>query len=140
MYVALVVASLLRPSKPGLIFVIAALFAQVVAEDLSGYYYFLVCAACDSTVAFVVSRSGVDKKSLQIIALSLISITLNFLGFVAWWFLESLGWYVVAYHVLYFVAIWMILSEDDDDSGYNTTGINGIVHPLDVDSGRRMVH
>ena len=136
MYAALVAALLIRPCKASFLFVATATLFQIACSHIGGSSYFMLAAACDFTVAGIVSRSEINRKSLNIVLISLISLLLNLCGHLMWWFFQPLDWYVSAFQWLYLLAIGVILCKDDEDVRCVAFHFDNATHYPDVVSGR----
>jgi len=139
-YAALIAAILIRPHRATFTFVAAASLFNLALGDIDGFYYFPLAALCDFVVTGVLFNFRTDRKVFEMMVVSVISITLNLLGWVLWFTYQPPDLYVTLFGIFYIVVIMLILRKDDAHDRARDTGfhIDYAFHRPDVSTSGRL--
>lgn len=138
-YAALIAAILIRPHKATFTFVAVASLFNLVCGDLDGLYYFPLAALCDFTVTGLLFNFRIDRKVFEMMVMSVISLTLNLMGWLLWFTYQAPDFYVNLFGIFYIAVIVLILRKDDayvaGDTGFY---IDYAVNHPDVNTSGRL--
>lgn len=136
MYTFLIASLIVRPRRASFLFVLAATLFQELRSNLDGSIYFFLAAFCDFIVAGVLYHFGTSRKSLDMMLISIISMSINLTGWLLWFFYQPLDFYAAMFTVLYCAAILTILKKDSDDAGGIAVHIDNSGHHPYAGAGR----
>lgn len=136
MYTFLIASLIVRPRRASFLFVLAATLFQELCSNLDGSIYFFLAAFCDFIVAGVLHHFGTSRKSLDMMLISIISMSINLTGWLLWFFYQPLDFYAAMFTVLYCAAILTILKKDSDDAGGIAVHIDNSGHHPYAGAGR----
>lgn len=136
MYTFLIASLIVRPRRASFLFVLVATLFQELCGNLDGSIYFFLAAFCDFIVAGVLYHFGTSRKSLDVMLISIISMSINLTGWLLWFFYQPLDVYVAMFTVLYCAAILTILKKDSDDAGGIAVHIDNSGHHPYAGAGR----
>ena len=122
---ALVVAFLFQPNRVRLYvagcFVGLAWVHELFLSDLDGIAYYGSAALFDLIVITVTSFIRPTPQIVpRIHVVCMASITINFIGWIMWWFYLPPAFYDAAFVAVYLSAVVAILWGDNADVGHNT--------------------
>lgn len=89
MYTFLIASLIVRPRRASFLFVLVATLFQELCSNLDGSIYFFLAAFCDFIVAGVLYHFGTSRKSLDMMLISIISMSINLTGWLLWFFLST---------------------------------------------------
>lgn len=112
-YTVMIFALILRPHRASFFFVAIASLFNVVCGNLDGSLYFPLAALCDFFVTGLLFNFRIDRKVFEMMLVSVISITLNLLGWVMWFTYQPPDIYVTLFGIYYIAVIALILRKDD---------------------------
>jgi hypothetical protein len=92
---------------PAVVFTAACLMGIFISPGF-GHYYFLVSGCIDLAVIFFISRVSQSTLGTRLACLSLLSVHMNFGGFVVLGYM-GLGWYNMMGLAFYAVALALIM-------------------------------
>lgn len=136
MYTFLIASLIVRPRRASFLFVLEATLFQELCSNLDGSIYFFLAAFCDFIVAGVLYHFGTSQKSLDMMLISIVSMSINLTGWLLWFFYQPLDVYVAMFTVLYCAAILTILKKDSDDAGGIAVHIDNSGHHPHAGAGR----
>lgn len=136
MYTFLIASLIVRPRGASFLFVLVATLFQELCDNLDGSIYFFLAAFCDFIVAGVLYHFGTSRKSLDMMLISIVSMSINLTGWLLWFFYQPLDVYVAMFTVLYCAAILTILKKDSDDGGGIAVHIDNSGHHPYAGAGR----
>lgn len=140
MYALLIASVIARPRGASFLFVMVATLFQKLCSNLDGSIYFFLAAFCDFAVVGILYRFGTSRKSLDMMLISIVSMSINLIGWLPWFFYRPLDIYAATFTMLYCVAIFTILKEDSDDAGGIAVHIDNSGDRSHVGAGCRVVH
>lgn len=134
----MLVALVIRPNRAGLIYACIAIGFNIVWSDAEPYEYFTLAVLADLMCMMVLALFNITRKILYLMLICLVSILLNFFGFIMWYTYQSSEWYVWMFAVVYTIAICIILRKDDRHVGGRDARLyfRRIVHNSDADTSR----
>ena len=136
MYAFLIASVIVRPRGASFLFVMVATLFQELCGNLDGSIYFFLAAFCDFIVAGILCRFGTSRKSLDMMLISIVSMLINLIGWLLWFFYQPLDVYVAMFTMLYCAAILTILKKDGDDAGGIAVHIDNSGHHPYAGAGR----
>ena len=136
MYTFLIASVIARPRGASFLFVMVATLFQELCGNLDGSIYFFLAAFCDFIVAGILYRFGTSRKSLDMMLISIVSMLINLIGWLLWFFYQPLDVHVAMFTMLYCAAILMILKKDSDDAGGIAVRIDNYGHHPYAGAGR----
>lgn len=139
-YIFLIAALLIRPHRASFTFVFAATIFNMVLGDTDGYWYFPLAAFCDFIVTGLLFHFRIDRKVLDMMAVSVASLSLNLLGWVMWYLYEPPDVYVFLFSLLYAMTTVLILRKDGTNVGGAKFHIDYACNHPHVDSGYRVCY
>lgn len=125
-YAALFASIIIRPHRATFTFVAAASLFNLLLGDIDGYYYFPLAALCDFLVTGLLFNFRTDRKVFEMMVMSVISITLNLIGWAMWFTYQAPDLYVILFGIFYIAAIVLILRKDDKHVIRRVQGDTGI--------------
>lgn len=139
-YAALIAALLIRPHKAAFTFVAVASLFNLACGNLDGSYYLPLAALCDFTVVGLLFNFRIDRKVFEMMVMSMISLTLNLVGWLLWFTYQAPDLYVNLFGVFYVVVIMLILRKDDAHDMAGDTGfyIDYASHHPDANTSGRL--
>ena len=84
MYTFLIASVIARPRGASFLFVMVATLFQELCSNLDGSIYFFLTAFCDFIVAGILYRFGTSRKSLDMMLISIVSMSINLVGWLLW--------------------------------------------------------
>lgn len=117
MYTFLITSVIVRPRRASFLFVVTTTIFHELCGNLDGSIYFFLAAFCDFIVAGILYRFGTSRKSLDMMLISIVSMLINLIGWLLWFFYQPLDVYVAMFVMLYCAAILTVLKKDSVDAG-----------------------
>ncbi len=128
-YAALIMALVIRPRLDAFTFVFVSVMHLVVSERFSDPYYYLSAALFDLfVISFFASMDMVTAKTLQLQTLSVISLIVNFIGWIMWTMYIDPMIYNATFSALYLTALIIILQKDDGANGIGNNRLYARIH------------
>ena len=120
MLFAIVLASLLQPNKsrllPALIFTTEITTHDIFFGDLIGVQYYATAALSSLLVVILLSKiKNINKTVLALQALCVVSILVNALGCLIWFFYISPIFYDTVFVFIYIAAFFVLMRADSED-------------------------
>lgn len=111
----IVLAVAYRPTPAAFCYIVATMIGDRVADSIDGGGWYLVAAAFDLLIIFTLCLPRATLRSIRLMTLSCMSITVNGIG----WAIYDAGFnpivYNMASYAIYAAAIYVIGAEDRDD-------------------------
>ena len=122
-YVALILAVIIRPSVAAFVFVFVAIVHIAIADTFNDPSYYLSAALFDLfVVSFLASMDKVTLKIIQLQILSGVSLLTNFIGWGMWFAYLNPTVYNAIFTALYLIALIVITQKENrfDNTRHNS--------------------